>query len=130
MQLQQGSRGCCSNFKSLNLKHLSGKSIPLADALSRKFAQVTYPEIGKGLKTHVYSVIVNLPVSDKKLEAIQNATDNNQQFVTLLNTILGDWPEQRKNCPENIAEFWNHCDEITVTDGILFRGQCLVITQH
>ena len=111
----------------LEFQHLSGKSIPLADPLSRKFAQDTYPEIGKGLETHVYSVVANLPVSDKKLEAIKNATDNDQQFVTLRNTILDGWPEQHKNCPENIAEFWNHRDELTVIDGIVFRGQCLVI---
>ena len=50
----------------LEFQHLPGKSIPLADTLSRKFTQDTYPEIGKGLEAHVFSVVGNLPVSDKK----------------------------------------------------------------
>ena len=56
----------------LEFQHLPGKSIPLADTLSRKFTQDTYPEIGKGLEAHVFSVVGNLPVSDKKLAAIKN----------------------------------------------------------
>ena len=111
----------------LEFQHLPGKSIPLADTLSRKFTQDTYPEIGKGLEAHVFSVVGNLPVSDKKLAAIKYATENDQQFVTLTDTILNGWPEQRKSCPTRIAEFWNHRDELTVIDGIVFRGQCLVI---
>ena len=62
-----------------------------------------------------------------KVEAIKNATENDQQFVTLTNTILNGWPEQRKSCPTSIAKFWNHRDELTVIDGIVFRGQSLVI---
>ena len=110
----------------LEFQHLPGKSIPLADALSRKFSQDTYPEIGKGIDAHVYSVVENLPVSNKKLEAIKNMTENDQFFVTLANTILNGWPEQRKHCPPSIAEFWNHRDELTIINGIIFRGQCLV----
>ena len=99
----------------------------MADALLRKFSQDTYPEIGKGLDAHVFSVVENLPVRDKKLEAIKNATENDQLFVTLANTILNGWPEQRKHCPPSITEFWNHRDELTIINGIILRGQCLVI---
>ena len=63
----------------------------------------------------------------KKLGSIKNATENDQQFVTLTDTILNGWPEQRKSCPTSIAEFGNHRDELTVIDGIVFRGQFLVI---
>ena len=81
----------------LEFQHLPGKSIPLADTLSRKFTQDTYPEIGKGLEAHVFSVVGNLLVSDKKLAAIKYATENDQQFVTLTDTILNGWPVQRKS---------------------------------
>ena len=48
-------------------------------------------------------------------------------FVTFTNTILNGWPEQRTNCPRSIAEFRNHRDELAIINGIVFRGQCLVI---
>ena len=72
----------------LEFQHLPGKSIPLADALSRKFTHDTYPEIGKSLDAHVFSVVGNLPISDQKLQAIRNATASDQQFLTLTSTIL------------------------------------------
>ena len=104
----------------LEFQLLPGKSIPLAEALSRTFSQETYPEIGKGLDAHVFSVVETVPVSDKKLEAIKNATENDQLFVTFINKILNGWPEQRTNCPPSIAEFRNHRDELTIINGIVF----------
>ena len=104
----------------LEFQHLPGKPIPLADALSRKFSQDTYPEISKGLDAHEFSVVENLPVSDKTPEAIKNATENGQLFVTFTNSILNGWPEQRTNCPSSIAEFRNHRDELTIINGIVF----------
>lgn len=94
----------------IKLQHLSGKSVPLTD-----------PEIEKGLKAYVFSVVENICVSDKKLAAIKIVTDNDQQFVTLKNTNLVGWPEQRKTCSASIAEFWNHRNELTVIDGMLFE---------
>ena len=92
----------------------------MADALSRKFSQETYPEIGRGIDAHVFSVVETLPVSDKKLEGIKNATENDQLFVTLTNTILNGWPEQRTHCPSIIAELRDHRDELTIINGIVF----------
>ena len=111
----------------LEFQHLPENSIPLADAHSRKFSKETHPEIGKGLDVHVCLVVENLPVSDKKLEGIKNATENDQLFVTLAKTILNGWPEQRKHWPLSMAEFWNHRDALAIINGIVFRGQCLVI---
>ena len=58
----------------LEFQLLHGKSIPLADALSRKFSQETYPEICKGLDAHVFSVVETLPVR-KTLLNIVNIED-------------------------------------------------------
>ena len=45
----------------LHIEFVKGKSIPLADTLSRKYLPDTYPDLSKGLDMHVHSVVFNLP---------------------------------------------------------------------
>ena len=43
--------------------HFRGISIPLGDALSRKYVSETFPNLIEGLDAHVHTVLVSLPVS-------------------------------------------------------------------
>ena len=45
----------------------------------------------------------------------------------LIEVIKIGWPETRQNCPKTVLEFWNHRDEISCENDIVFRGQKLVI---
>ena len=89
----------------LDIKHVSGRDIPLADTLSRKFLPDTYPELSEGLDLHVHTVFSTISVSDRKLEQVRQATRNDVQFQTLKRTILDGWPETRKMCPPSILEY-------------------------
>ena len=111
----------------LDIKHVSGRDIPLADTLSRKFLPDTYPELSEGLDLHVHTVFSTISVSDRKLEQVRQATRNDVQFQTLKRTILDGWPETRKMCPPSILEYWNHRDELSVADDIIIRAQKIVI---
>ena len=64
-------------------------------------------------------------VSDKRLEAVQKAILHDMQ--TLQNTIVQGWPETRSACEQSVLEYWNHHDELSVEDGLIFRGQKIVI---
>ena len=66
----------------LDIKHVSGRDIPLADTLSRKFLPDTYPELSEGLDLHVHAVFSTISVSDRKLEQVRKATRNDVQFQT------------------------------------------------
>ena len=117
----------------LDIKHVSGRDIPLADTLSRKFLPDTYPELSEGLDLHVHTVFSTISVSDRKLDQVRQATGNDVQFQTLKRTILDGWPETRKMCPPSILEYWNHRDELSVADDIIIRAQKIVIptsTRH
>ena len=58
----------------LDIKHVSGRDIPLADTLSRKFLPDTYPELSEGLDLHVHTVFSTISVSDRKLEQVRQVT--------------------------------------------------------
>lgn len=106
---------------------MSGRDLPVVDTLSRKFMPDTYPELSEGLDLHVHTVMSTISVSDRKLNEVRQATRNDTQMQTFKQTILDGWPETRKRCQTSIVEFWNHRDELSVAEDIIFRGQKIVI---
>ena len=107
--------------------HYRGKNIPLGDALSRNYVNETFPGLIQGLDTHVHTVIRSLPVSDSKIQQIQDATREDAHMQALIEVIESGWPEIRQKCPQIVLEYWNHRDELSCENGIIFKGQKLVI---
>jgi len=46
---------------------------------------------------------------------------------SLKRTILEGWPDTRAKCDPSIVEFFNHRDELSYEDRLIFRGQALII---
>ena len=111
----------------LEIVHVRGKNLHLGDALSRNYVSETYPDLIEGLDAHVHTVIRSLPISDVKIKQIQEATRNDGQLQTLTNVIRTGWPENRQDCPKSVTEYWNHRDELSSANDIVFKGQKLVI---
>ena len=76
---------------------------------------------------HVHTVLKSLPVSDVKIKQIQDATRNDSQMQTLKDVIRKGWPANRQDCPKIVLEYWNHRDELSYENGIVFKGQKLII---
>jgi hypothetical protein len=108
-------------------KHYPGKQIPVADTLSRKHLNDTFPELSEGMDLQVHMVISSLPVSDRKLQEIKTLTDQDDQLVLLKKTILKGWPEARHQCPSQILAYWNYRDELTSIDGLIMKGNKIII---
>ncbi|VDI07841.1 Hypothetical predicted protein [Mytilus galloprovincialis] len=111
----------------LDVVHLPGKCIPVADTLSRKFLSDTYPGLSDSFEAQVHMIFSSLPISDRKIEEIEKATLSDPQFDILKSVILEGWPQSRSECPAQILEFWNHRDELSVNSGIIFKGHKIVI---
>ena len=75
----------------------------------------------------VHTVYSNLPVSDTKLKEIRAETEKDAQLVQLKETIKSGWPEERRMCPQSIAEYWNHRGELSVMNDIIFKGEEIII---
>ncbi len=116
-----------SSMCEIDMKHVPGKDIPLADTLSRKSLPDTFPEMSEGMDVQVNAVIANLPISDQKMDTIRQATTADTQLQTLKQTILDGWSEVRQHCPAQIIDFWNYRDELTYVDGIILKGQRVLI---
>ena len=80
------------------VRYKPGKSIPVTDALSRKYL-IEIDNTSKLMEAHVHLIVSSLPVSDQKLKDIKDATEADHQCKLLKKTILDGWPFLRKECP-------------------------------
>ena len=110
----------------ITVRHVGGKEIPRSDCLSRQSVKDTYPNV-IGFHLHVHSVRKHVFVADSRLEKVSNRTQNDAQMQILKKTIFKGWPGMRSECHKDILEFWNHHDELSYVDNMIFRGQIILI---
>ncbi|KAI2650239.1 Retrovirus-related Pol polyprotein from transposon 17.6 [Labeo rohita] len=60
-------------------------------------------------------------------EAIVCGPTKTVQMSTLRRVIKEGWPNERKRCPTAILEYWNYRDELSEMDGMVFKGEKIVI---
>ena len=84
---------------------MSGKKIPVADTLSRRYVSDTYPELSEGMDLHVHTVLSSLPISDRKMKEIKAHTEQDPQMDQLKQVFLKGWPEERYLCPEQVLDY-------------------------
>lgn len=111
----------------ISITHKPGKQIPVADTLSRKPIKCQDDSLSEGMDSQIHTVIRNAPVSDRKMSKIRAATAQDEQLSALKQVVLSGWPETNKQCPPAISEYWNHRGEISETDGILLKGEKIIV---
>ena len=50
-----------------------------------------------------------------------------KQLQCLKMTVLEGWPETKQEVRHLIAEYWTFCDEIGVYNGVLYKGDQVII---
>ena len=77
------------------------------------------------LNLEVSALVLN--VSSSKLECIKQELECDPQMLMLKELIIQGWPKDIKQCPLPIRAFWNFRDELSIIDGIVVKGSCIVI---
>ena len=116
----------------IKIVHVPGKNIPVADTLSRqiqdKKTEVSNEDF-KDIEAQVHCITANLPINDNKMEEVRQATANDAHLCRLKHVISEGWPENRQNCKQEMHEYWNFRDELTVIDGIIFKGTKIFVPE-
>lgn len=108
-----------------DIKYVQGKNIPLADALSRISP---YPgDTIEGLDISVHELHLHLNASPTRIAQIKEETAKDGKLLSLCSIITQGWPDTRSDCPVHLHAFWNYHDELTVADGIILKGTCILI---
>ena len=92
----------------------------LADALLRYAPQVG-PEVA--LDIAIYHIHIT---PEKKLE-FQQTIQEDPLLKSLAETIIAGWPEDVNDVPNALRPYHNHHDEMTVEDGLILKGEALII---
>ena len=75
----------------------------------------------------VHMVINSLPVSDQKLLELKEATRNDPTLQKLAEIIIDGWPLNKESLPLELFPYFPFHDEITSAEGLLFKGDRVII---
>ncbi|KAK7106746.1 hypothetical protein V1264_017967 [Littorina saxatilis] len=111
----------------LKVKYKPGKEMYVADTLSRSYLPETKEQLIPEKEINAINPRSHLPISDEKYAEFQRETANDVELTELKKVILKGFPENRRDVPESVRAYWSFRDELTYTDGLIFRGLRLVI---
>ena len=70
---------------------------------------------------------LELNASPSKLENIRQESERDPQMLMLKELIIQGWPKDIKQCPAPVRLYWNFRDELSIIDGIVVKGNHIVI---
>ena len=111
------------------ITHVPGKQLQIADALSRSpvsSATDTDYELQKDVSAYVDLLVQTLPASDHQLQLVRQAQDCDETCTQIKSYCLNGWPD-RARLQGVIKKYQPVKDELSVTHGLVLRGNRLVI---
>ena len=66
-----------------------------------------------------------MPVSSDRMDQIRCETENSMKL--LIDVIKKGWPPTKDACDMSVHEYWNCREELSVIDGVIYKGSKIVI---
>ena len=97
-----------------------------ADALSRATDLNEVPSSTEDdVQVYVNTVTSNMLVSSDRMDQIRCETE--KSLTSLIDVIKKGWPPTKDACDMSVHEYWNCREELSVIDGIIYKGSKIVI---
>lgn len=107
------------------LKYVPGKELNTADTLSRDSKGGPFPTpYLEGEASAVHSLV---SASKERASEIIKATSEDIALQTIIEYIRNGWPSHLSAVNVQVRPYWPHANEFHTAQGLLFRGQRLVI---
>ena len=97
----------------------------IADTLSRAFLPKGANDDQGEFET--INALTYLVMSDERISQIREHTNADPALQQLKKTIQDGWPIERSRLSPLVTPYFDYRDELAVTDGLVFRGERLVI---
>ena len=106
-----------------------GKEIHLADTLSRAFPSGN-EDASLQEEFEQINMVNYLPITKDRLSQIRENTSCDEALQLLKEVILKGWPGDKTCLPSQIHPYFPYRDELTAQDGLLFRGERVIIPSN
>ena len=112
----------------LEIIYQKGRDMFISDALS----QLSSHNECDGAETEIKEIKVTvcdveLNASPTKLDQIKTETQVDEELQMLVRYINSGWPAKHSECSESIRKYFNFRDELSVVDGLILKGNRIVI---
>ena len=121
----QGMRILLQRY-DLEVRYERGNRMFLADTLSRAYLPSCKQDEAE---FETISMMKYLPISEARLQQIQRETNMDESLQVLKAVIQRGWPEHKSALPDIISPYFNMRDEMSIQDGLIFKGESLVVPQ-
>ena len=108
----------------IHIVYKPGSQMYLADTLSRAYLPSTKNTQGDFEMVNALKI---LPVPQEKHDEILKHTSEHEVLQLLKVVTLTGWPAEKKDLPAVLNPCYSYRDELAVYDGLIFRGERLVI---
>ncbi|UYV62790.1 K02A2.6-like, partial [Cordylochernes scorpioides] len=109
----------------ISLKFTPGKNMFVADHLSRDplkdDVDTSY------LEGQTESVHMLLVTTDEKIKRLQKETHGDHTLIQLIEYAKNGWPKYKTMVCDEAKPYWQFQDEIHVSDGIVYKGNCIMV---
>jgi hypothetical protein len=109
----------------LRIKYKKGSSLTLADTLSRAPQNTTNDS--KQTNFEIFRVNIDTISANKEESNLKTETLADHNMRCLMETVQQGWPNHKSEVPETLWPYWSYRDELSVCDGIIYKGQQIVI---
>ena len=113
----------CLKF-DINVKYKAGKTIPVADALSKVCLKSNQNNTSSQQPDVHFittaTILLNIAI-------IKEAIMVDPTMNLLKHMIYKGWPDYRKQCPHELWDYWTFRCELVLEDGLILKGDRIVI---
>ena len=111
----------------LKVGYKQGAEMYIADALNKAYLPETNESLVPELEVNEVNLTAHLPISPGKYAEFKKATAEDQVMQLLQDTVFDGWPNTKAELPVDIRPYWTYRDEVSCVDGLLFKGNKLVV---
>ena len=117
---------------NLTVRFVPGKEMFIADTLSRAYIPAKSDEqneLNEDIEISIHSFIKEIPATPERLRELKQATANDVTLQELRKQMITGWPDHKREVKSIIHSYWNIKHELSEAEGLLFKGQQLIIPQ-
>ncbi len=114
----------------IKVKYIKGAENQVADALSRVTPLPPKPEdVRPDDLIPLNTLTTGIPASQSCLDRVRESTGKDPSLQQVAQYAHHGWPLNRSECDPRAIEYWSSRDDISLEDGLLFRGIQMIIPE-